>query len=78
MERKNGLITTDTLKDILDMFNRKGLKPKGPNPANGQVTFVNPNSGRAYHIDLNHPLPKGPHIGIGRPRGSRNGPLGRS
>ena len=61
-----------TAQETADMFTKKGYIPKGPNPAGGQGTFVNPRSGRGYHIDANHPLPKGPHVGVHRRRGFRN------
>jgi RHS repeat-associated protein len=59
-----------TANQIADMFERKGFKPKGPSPRTGQGTYVNPSSGRGYHIDANHPAPKGPHVGVKPPRGS--------
>lgn len=59
---------------IIRMFSRKGYVPKGPNPAAGRGTFVNPRNGRGYHLDLMHPMPKGPHVGVHRLR-SYNGSL---
>lgn len=59
---------------IIGMFSRKGFVPKGPNPAAGRGTFANPRTGRGYHLDLAHPLPKGPHVGVHRLR-SYNGNL---
>ena len=38
----------------------------------GKGTFVNPKTGRPFHIDANHPSPKPPHVGVGRPRGARD------
>jgi RHS repeat-associated protein len=56
-------------KQIEDMFLRKGFRPEGPDPLSGRGNYVNPKSGRPYHIDANHPPPKPPHVGVGRPRG---------
>jgi len=61
-----------TSQEIVQMFLKKGYEPKGPNPAHGQGTFVNPATGRGYHIDGDHPAPKGPHVGVPRPRGLRD------
>lgn len=60
--------------EVEQMFLRKGYVPKGPDPLNGRGTYVNPRTLRGYHIDAKHPLPKGPHIGVHRLRGSRNRP----
>lgn len=67
-----------TREQIADMFRKKGFEPKGPDPVNGKGTFVNPKTGRAYHIDADHPLPKPPHVGVGRPRGTRDSDLPKS
>ena len=58
------------MNQIHKMFKKKGFKPKGLDPKNGQGTYVNSKTGRSYHIDAKHPLPKGPHIGVHRPRGA--------
>jgi RHS repeat-associated protein len=58
-----------TPTQIDDMLRKKGYQPKGPDPLSGRGTYVNPKNGRPYHIDANHPLPKPPHVGAGRPRG---------
>jgi len=60
-----------TAGDIAEMFRRKGFVPRGPDPVTGRGSFVNPRTGRGYHIDLNHGPPKGPHVGVHRLRGSR-------
>ena len=54
------------------MLRNKGYQPRGPDPMNGRGTYVNPRNGRGYHIDANHPPPKGPHLGVHRPRGLRS------
>lgn len=59
-------------EEIAKMFEKKGYTPKGPAPAAGRGTYVNPKTGRGYHIDANHPEPKGPHVGAHRPRGMRD------
>ncbi len=61
-----------TNEQIIDMFKKKGFEAKGRDPSKGLGTYVNPKNGRPYHIDINHPPPKPPHIGVDRPRGARN------
>lgn len=61
-----------------EMLRNKGFVPRGPDPLNGKGTYVNPRSGRPYHIDANHPPPKPPHVGVGRPRGFRDSNLPKS
>lgn len=62
--------------EIDEMFRAKGFQPKGPNPMGGQGSYVNPRTGRGYHIDARHgarpPYPKGPHVGVHRPRNMRD------
>ena len=50
-------------KQVEKMFQKKGFTKKGPDPASGRGTYVNPKTGRGYHINANHPPPKPPHIG---------------
>jgi RHS repeat-associated protein len=59
-------------QQVEDMFLKKGFDPKGPDPLNGRGTYVNPKSGRGYHINADHPPPKPPHVGVHRPRTLRN------
>jgi RHS repeat-associated protein len=72
-----------TAKQIADMLIKRGFTPRGPNPVAGRGTFVNPLTRRGYHIDANHPAPKGPHVGVHRPREMRDSlpprdyPIGR-
>ena len=61
-----------TAREVVDALTRKGYIPTGPNPGAGRGTFVNPRTGRGYHIDASHPLPKGPHVGVHRPRDLRD------
>jgi RHS repeat-associated protein len=59
-------------QEIADMLSKRGYVPKGPDPVSGRGTFVNPKTGRGYHIDASHPPPKGPHVGVHRPRDLRD------
>jgi hypothetical protein len=61
-----------TAQEIADMLSSRGYVPRGTAPVTGQGQFVNPATGRGYHIDAGHPLPKGPHVGVQRPRGLRD------
>ena len=70
-----------TAQQIDRMLRSKGYQRRGPNPMNGQGNYVNPRTGRGYNLDINHGIPKGPHVGAIRPRGTgtgnrrpRNGP----
>jgi hypothetical protein len=60
-----------TPDEIAAMFNAKGFVPRGPDPAAGVGSYVNPRTGRGYHLNANHPPPKPPHVGVHRPRGQR-------
>lgn len=70
-----------TPDQIQRMFQKKGFIKKGPNPGAGQGQFVNPRTGRGYHVDAAHGAPKGPHVGTTRPKGKgstgRRGRAGR-
>jgi RHS repeat-associated protein len=61
-----------TAQEVADMLTTKGYLPMGPDPLSGRGTFVNPATGRGYHIDASHPPPKGPHVGVHRPRDLRD------
>lgn len=61
-----------TAMEVAGMFERKGYVARGPDPVGGRGTYVNPKSGRGYHIDAKHPPPKGPHVGAHRPRELRD------
>src|SRR5690606_8424129 len=65
-------------EQVEEMFKKKGFEPKGENPLNGEGTYVNPKTGRHYHLDAHHPPPKPPHVGVGRPRGARKQGMSRS
>jgi hypothetical protein len=61
-----------TAQEIGDMLSARGYVPRGTSPTTGQGQFVNPATGRGYHIDASHLPPKGPHVGVQRPRGLRD------
>ena len=59
-------------KDIDKMFRKKGFESRGPDPINGYGGYVNPKTGRSYHID---PKEYGKyrepnHVDVNRPKGS--------
>jgi hypothetical protein len=62
-----------TPEEIDKMFRNKGFDPKGPDPISGRGGYVNPDTGRSYHIDPGGQWIKGteaPHIDVNRPSGS--------
>lgn len=61
-----------TAKEIGGILEKKGYTPRGPDPVAGRGTYVNPQTGRGYHIDASHSPPKGPHVGVHRPRDMRD------
>jgi RHS repeat-associated protein len=63
----------NTPEQVDDMFKSKGFEPRGPDPVSGKGGYVNPQTGRSYHID---PKPQTyrsgtehPHVDVNRPRG---------
>ena len=56
------------------MFRSKGFEPKGRNPVAGEGGYVNPNTGRSYHIDPANRFGEPPHVDVNRLR-SYKGPL---
>ena len=60
------------------LFRARGFEPKGVNPIGGEGAYVNPKTGRPYHIDARHPPPKGPHVGVYRPRSERSKGLAKA
>ncbi len=54
---------------IDEMFQRKGFEPRGPDPVNGKGGYVNPRTGRSYHIDEANSFGEAPHVDVNRPRG---------
>jgi RHS repeat-associated protein len=47
----------------------KGFIPRGPNPIDGKGGYVNPKTGRSYHIDMNNSYGESPHVDVNRLRG---------
>ena len=65
-----------TANEIDEMFTKKGFTKSGPDPAGGSGGYVNPKTGRSYHID-----PEGwgkyrepNHVDVNRPRGYKGLP----
>jgi Bacterial toxin 37 len=55
-------------------FKNKGFVPRGPAPESGKGGYVNPRSGRSYHIDPGGRYKRGiekPHVDVNRPNGSK-------
>ncbi len=50
--------------------------PRGPNPESGKGGYVNPKTGRSYHIDPANSYGEKPHVDVNRPRGYK-GSLGK-
>jgi hypothetical protein len=62
-----------TPQGIDTMFKQKGFEPRGLDPISGKGGYVNPKTGRSYHIDPGGVYRKGtesPHVDVNRPRGS--------
>ena len=62
-----------TPQEIDQGFNKKGFSPRGPDPVRGKGGYVNPRTGRSYHIDPGGTYKKGvekPHVDVNRPKGS--------
>ena len=62
-----------TPQEIDDMFMNKGFSPRGPDPVNGKGGYVNPKTGRSFHIDENNSFNEPPHVDVNRPRGYKGG-----
>jgi hypothetical protein len=55
------------------MFEKKGFEARGPDPLAGKGGYVNPKTGRSYHIDPGGTYKKGtegPHVDVNRSKGS--------
>ncbi len=57
-----------TPKQIDNMFKKKGFGPRGPDPVNGKGGYVNPKTGRSYHIDEANSFGEAPHVDVNRLR----------
>ncbi|MCL1482096.1 MULTISPECIES: RHS repeat-associated core domain-containing protein [unclassified Marinobacter] len=55
-------------KEIDDMFTKKGFEKRGPDPAGGTGGYVNPKTGRSYHIDPKEwgKFPEPNHVDVNR------------
>ena len=63
-----------TPKQIDEMFRKKGFEPRGPDPISGKGGYVNPKTGRSYHIDPGGKYKKVaelPHVDVNRLPGSK-------
>ena len=56
------------------MLKAKGFEPRGPDPLNGKGGYVNPKTGRSYHIDEANSFGEPPHVDVNRPK-TYDGPL---
>lgn len=56
-------------QQIDKMFRNKGFEPRGRNPSAGEGGFVNPNTGRSFHIDPKNKFGEASHVDVNRPRG---------
>jgi hypothetical protein len=58
-----------TAAQVDKMLRAKGFEPRGPDPLNGKGGYVNPRTGRSYHIDRANRFGEPPHVDVNRPRG---------
>lgn len=72
-----------TPKQVDEIFRSKGFEPRGPAPLAGKGGYVNPKTGRSYHLDPGGTYKRGiehPHVDVNRRKGSmlpkRKFPLG--
>jgi hypothetical protein len=56
------------------MFRAKGFSPRGPDPVKGLGGFVDPKTGRSYHIDPQNSFGEPPHVDVNRLK-TYKGPL---
>jgi hypothetical protein len=63
-----------TAAQIDEMFKAKGFEPRGPDPLNGKGGYVNPKTGRSYHIDEANSFGEPPHVDVNRAK-TYDGPL---
>ncbi len=63
-----------TSSEIDAMLRAKGFEPRGPEPQNGLGGYVNPKTGRSYHIDESNSFGESPHVDVNRVK-SYNGSL---
>ena len=63
-----------TPTQIDEMFKAKGFEPRGPDPLSGKGGYVNPKTGRSYHIDEANSFGEAPHVDVNRLK-TYDGPL---
>jgi hypothetical protein len=63
-----------TPAQIDEMFKAKGFEPRGPDPLSGKGGYVNPKTGRSYHIDEANSFGEAPHVDVNRLK-TYDGPL---
>lgn len=56
-----------TPQEINQRFLDKGFIPRGPDPINGKGGYVNPKTGRSYHIDFGNRFNERSHVDVNRP-----------
>jgi RHS repeat-associated protein len=56
-------------EQIDSMMKGKGLEPRGPDPKSGKGGYVNPETGRSYHIDSKNRYGEPAHVDVSRPKG---------
>jgi hypothetical protein len=55
-----------TAVQIEEMLQTKGFEMRGPDPLNGKGGYVNPKTGRSYHIDPKNSFGEAPHVDVNR------------
>jgi RHS repeat-associated protein len=55
-----------TSTEIDTMFRAKGFSPRGPDPLSGKGGYVNPVTGRSYHLDPQNSFGEPPHVDVNR------------
>lgn len=58
-----------TPEQIDKMFRDKGFEPRGPDPISGKGGYVNPKTGRSYHLDPKNSFGEPAHVDVNRLRG---------
>jgi RHS repeat-associated protein len=55
-----------TPAEIDQIFRNAGFEARGPDPVNGKGGYVNPKTGRSYHIDYSNSYGEPPHVDVNR------------
>ncbi|MHB9132351.1 MAG: tandem-95 repeat protein [Armatimonadota bacterium] len=61
---KGGPFKGMTALEIDRALRSRGFEPRGPDPLNGKGGYVNPKTGRSYHIDEGNSFGEKPHVDI--------------